>query len=483
MASNYSSGGYSYPYGGYAVPPRDLSHKASEVSALDPLDTYDAGNRDSFVSLPSPIDEVDISRVQISDNSYAVRQSPAGSTREYVQAGLPEILRTGTPTTPSASRYIPWRNSETAYAPVAGTADEVAKFPRPKSKKSSKRVGSLMSMSQDPIPEGDEIGMKLLGSASPMGIRHKTSYAPVEESEHDSIGFDVSSYSGPSFFGAPMTEEQKKEGNKAEAAGILTGGLGAGWKPDTIIRSTDLLANVPISPRMARTGTISRGLSFRRPSLTLTRGSSRMERKATVRELGQMEANKRGEIIEVIVEEPAVDISSFAGGDTSEDIDPTDFSNPARKSTIAPPETEVFFPQAQANWKPFSMRWPYISFLVIVSVMLAVVQEYLRVQRDGVLYEFTAASKLSTWSYFTFKYLPTIIAVSFGVLWQITDFEVKRLEPYYQLSKPGGALAAESINVDYGTLLIYSLVCPFELFCSTQLTTCNNHMSHLTFLI
>lgn len=39
----------------------------------------------------------------------------------------------------------------------------------------------------------------------------------------------------------------------------------------------------------------------------------------------------------------------------------------------------------------------------------------------------------------------------YGVLWQITDFEVKRLEAFYQLSKEGGATAAETLNVDYIT--------------------------------
>ena len=47
--------------------------------------------------------------------------------------------------------------------------------------------------------------------------------------------------------------------------------------------------------------------------------------------------------------------------------------------------------------------------------------------------------------------MPTIIAVVYGVLWQITDFEVKRLEAYYQLSREGGATAAETLNVDYIT--------------------------------
>lgn len=450
MASTHGSAGeYPYPYGGYAIPPRDLNHKVSDVSAMDPMDSYyQSGNRDSVVSLPSPIEEVDISRVQIFDDGHAGRDSPDSSVRASVKAGIPETLRVGIPPTPSMRAFSSWRNPRTVYAPIS-TAEEQSKPKRPQSKRLSKRRGSLLSMSHGSIPEGEEISMALLGYSSPMGVRHKDSYTTVGEEDADSIGFDVSSYAGPSFFGAPTTEEQRKELNMAESHGILTGGLGAGWKPDTIIRSTDLLANSPVSPRMARSGTLSRGLSFRTPS----RRSPRLERKATVRELGQIEANKRGKVIEVIVEEPAVDISSLTGGDTSKDVDPTDFTNPRRKTLMAQPTTEVFYPQA--NWKPVSMRWPYISFLIIISVVLAAVQEYLC--RRKLLYEFTAASKLSTWSYFSFKYLPTLIAVSYGVLWQVTDFEVKRLEPYYQLSKPGGALAAESINVDYSKLSLTPL--------------------------
>lgn len=52
-----------------------------------------------------------------------------------------------------------------------------------------------------------------------------------------------------------------------------------------------------------------------------------------------------------------------------------------------------------------------------------------------------AGLPLPGYAYFAFKFLPTIIAVSYGVLWQITDFEVKRLEAFYQLSKEGGGSA------------------------------------------
>jgi len=290
----------------------------------------------------------------------------------------------------------------------------------------------------------------------PMGVSHRTSYAMVEEEEPESIGFDVSSFSGPSFTRAPQTDDEVREVNRQEAAGILTGGLGAGWKPDTTIKSADLLATAPMtSPRSA---TISRGMSFRNPSFrTPSFRKPGLTRTATVRELGQIEANKRGEIIEVIVEEPGVDISSFSGGNaTTKGFDQVDLGAQGRKNTLAtiPTTTELFYPQA--NWKPFSMRWPYMTFLIVISVVLAAVQEYLF--RQNPLYEFTSAEHLSTWSYFTFKYLPTLIAVTFGVLWQITDFEVKRLEPYYQLSKPGGALAAESINVDYSKSYFLSSV-------------------------
>jgi hypothetical protein len=51
------------------------------------------------------------------------------------------------------------------------------------------------------------------------------------------------------------------------------------------------------------------------------------------------------------------------------------------------------------------------------------------------------------------KYLPTIIGVLYGIAWKVTDEELKRSEPYYQLSKgSAGALAAESLNIEYHTV-------------------------------
>lgn len=92
-----------------------------------------------------------------------------------------------------------------------------------------------------------------------------------------------------------------------------------------------------------------------------------------------------------------------------------------------------------------------------MSVGLAIAQEIIyQKSSKAPLVEFQRATDLGSGYYFIFKFVPTIIAVTYGVFWQNTDFEVRRLEAFYQLSKEGGALASESINVDYITLLNFT---------------------------
>lgn len=151
--------------------------------------------------------------------------------------------------------------------------------------------------------------MSLLGSAMPMGLsKQKTAYGTdgADEREEAPIlspsanaAFDISSFTGP------MTEAELREVNRQEAGGILTGGLGAGLKPDATLTSSDLLANTPTTPQTPLTPqfplspvSLTRRMTRRIPG----RGSV-LARQPTLREMGQIEANKRGEIIEVIMEE------------------------------------------------------------------------------------------------------------------------------------------------------------------------------------
>jgi hypothetical protein len=117
------------------------------------------------------------------------------------------------------------------------------------------------------------------------------------------------------------------------------------------------------------------------------------------------------------------------------------------------------------SWRPFSMGWPYLTFLVVVALALAGLQEFLcqlsmeaakydpDEHHTGGLVNFKNAKELTVLQYFTWKYAPILFFVIYGILWQIVDYEVKRLEPYYQLSKKNGSAASESLNMDYLTFM------------------------------
>lgn len=64
---------------------------------------------------------------------------------------------------------------------------------------------------------------------------------------------------------------------------------------------------------------------------------------------------------------------------------------------------------------------------------------------------------LSNADKFGYRYFPTLISVLYGLLWTWIDHDFKRLEPYYQLSKPGGALARDSLLLNYPYNLVASV--------------------------
>jgi len=445
-----------------------------------------------MVSLPSPTsdgqfysprieDEVDVSHVPLnrsrgslsgvasmtnSPGAYGSNSSLPGLRTGHFDTFAEETAHSsdnllGMRSPPTSSRgYNPFnRSPSVSYEPVGNTR-------RPSKKGVPRRNGSTLGFGHSAIPEHDEYDMGLLPGAAGMGLGgQSTAYRSIASEERAEEpfspiegNFDMSAFDGPmyrvaaQYHNAPnLTETQR-----LERKGTLTGGLGRGMNEPvtTTITATDLVASYsPTSPTAAPglTRRMSRAISFRTIGIN---------RAVNLRNMAQTEANRRGKPLRVVVEDEFandnanVDLSAAEGGtapapvaDLTMDFDPGSVS---RSRTVGTAREIVVHPQA--NWKPFSMTWPYLCALIIISLGLAASTEILlqKSHREA-LFTFTSAENLSTWNYFMFKYLPTICAVSFGVLWQVTDFEVKRLEAYYQLSKPGGALAAESINVDYIT--------------------------------
>lgn len=75
--------------------------------------------------------------------------------------------------------------------------------------------------------------------------------------------------------------------------------------------------------------------------------------------------------------------------------------------------------------------------------------------RQGGLVFFDDTDDVSALQSFGYNYVPIIIALILLVFWSVTDFDVLRLEPYFQLSKPGGAPATVLfINYNFGQTIL-----------------------------
>ncbi|RYO81902.1 hypothetical protein DL766_002116 [Monosporascus sp. MC13-8B] len=320
----------------------------------------------------------------------------------------------------TASWSAPFRRSPSGagYSPVAPSGGS-----RPNS-----ILKTFRARMHETIHEDDSIDMSLLRSAAPPGESAPCDAVPTRDAGEPV--FDVTSFSGPPI--SFMNSDQAQE-----ASGTMTRGLGKGETPELAIKEEELLATTPNVRR-----SFSRSLSMRWTPTVNPRSS--------LMSLGQEEANRRGEVIKVVMEErpSGVDISSIVGPFPLN----TKHNQLGRYPTIPQQATkeQIFYPQP--NWKPFWMRWPYLTFLIILSISLAICQEVLyQMSTREPLLRFKSAVGVDPFYYFVLRFVPTIITVTFGVLWQNTDLEVKRLEAFYQLSKERGALAAESINVDYIT--------------------------------
>ena len=107
----------------------------------------------------------------------------------------------------------------------------------------------------------------------------------------------------------------------------------------------------------------------------------------------------------------------------------------------------------RSHWKPFTLKLPLLGCIALVSVGLIAVLEVLSHmsggENGGGLSFAPTVNDLSTVAIAGYLYLPTVIAVLYSMMWSWVDLDVKRLEPWFQLSKPEGAVAEESLLLQY----------------------------------
>lgn len=102
-------------------------------------------------------------------------------------------------------------------------------------------------------------------------------------------------------------------------------------------------------------------------------------------------------------------------------------------------------------WKPITQSIYLNLFLVVFSAgCIVVLQIFLdRSNRNtGVLFA-PNIQDLSPSKRFSYIYLPTLVSLALGSLWTWIDLDVKRLQPFVQISRKSGASGKDSILLHY----------------------------------
>ncbi|CAG8125983.1 unnamed protein product [Penicillium olsonii] len=109
------------------------------------------------------------------------------------------------------------------------------------------------------------------------------------------------------------------------------------------------------------------------------------------------------------------------------------------------------------GWRPVALRPAYLGALICSMLTIILCLEGLRQysDREGGLAFFENTDDVSSAQSFAYNYLPIIVSLVLVVVWTVTDFDVLRLEPYFQLSRPEGAPATVLfINYNFGQTVL-----------------------------
>lgn len=101
------------------------------------------------------------------------------------------------------------------------------------------------------------------------------------------------------------------------------------------------------------------------------------------------------------------------------------------------------------SWRPVTLRAPLLGCLTAFPLVLMATFEYLSNEsrrHGGIVFAQHDSTNLMTFTYF---YLPTVLAVTYSMIWAWIALDTKRLEAYFQMSKAEGASPANSIFLHY----------------------------------
>ncbi|CCX08370.1 hypothetical protein FPQ18DRAFT_381258 [Pyronema domesticum] len=127
----------------------------------------------------------------------------------------------------------------------------------------------------------------------------------------------------------------------------------------------------------------------------------------------------------------------------------------ARASTLSQPPSKPLPPSpprksswifGNVGWRPLPLRSGFLFVFALVTAAFIGVLEFIleRSQNNG-----AAFFPTTVFQDHCVNYIPIIVGVLYGLAFASVDHDIKRLEPYFQLSKPGGVTAEHSLFLEY----------------------------------
>jgi hypothetical protein len=110
-----------------------------------------------------------------------------------------------------------------------------------------------------------------------------------------------------------------------------------------------------------------------------------------------------------------------------------------------------FSSRAKRPWKPLTQKAYFLVPTILASgALIAILQIYLdRSNRDSGILFAPKIDELPLRQTFCYLYLPTIVSLILSFVWTWIDLDIKRLEPFVQLSRSNGALGRDSVLLHY----------------------------------
>ncbi|KAL6849411.1 hypothetical protein ACO1O0_008951 [Amphichorda felina] len=70
-------------------------------------------------------------------------------------------------------------------------------------------------------------------------------------------------------------------------------------------------------------------------------------------------------------------------------------------------------------------------------------------QKQGGLALSPSLDQIPQYAMISSQYAPQVLAVLYSLFWSWIDLDIKRIQPWFQMSRPEGATAEDSLLLDY----------------------------------